>query len=208
MWIIKNALAVVRQHRRAYLILNLAYYGLVILGMIYSAFNPGPQKMLLESVGQALTEGPLAMVAGAYTSGKLLAAVALTFLVNFFVGSLGSIGLPSLAIPFSGLLMGAYRALTWGVLFSPTDRQLALTMIPHSITLLLEGQAYILAMLAAVVQGQAFLWPATAGGQGRRQGFKAGVRQAAWVYVLVIGVLFIAAVYEAVEVIAMIALTG
>jgi hypothetical protein len=81
---------------------------------------------------------------------------------------------------------------------------LALVMIPHSLTLILEGQAYILAILASYVQGVAFLRPQSVGVAGHRQGYFEGAKRTARLYVLVAIVLAVAAVYEAVEVIAMV----
>jgi hypothetical protein len=198
---IQSALETIKKSRRAYIVLNLVYYGLVACGMVYVAFNPSLQQSLIATVGSAFTEGPLSAVGSAYTGGQVLWAMVLTFVVNLFLGSIAVITLPSLVIPFSGLLMGVYRAILWGLLLSPTAPELRLVMIPHSLVLILEGQAYILAMLAAYVQGRAFLWPRSAGVATRRQGYGLGVKRSIRIYVLVVLVLAVAAVYEALEVI-------
>ena len=201
MKVIRSALATVKEYRRAAIILNLVYYGLVICAMIYVTSNPTLQQTLLEAAGASFTEGPLAAVGAAYGGGHVLSAMILTFVVNLFIGSLACITLPSLVIPFSGLLVGMFRAVLWGLILSPTDPNLRLLMIPHSLTLILEGQAYILAMLAAYVQGRAFLWPRSVGVETHGQGYIAGLKRAARIYVLVVLVLAVAAVYEALEVI-------
>ncbi|HOQ99044.1 MAG TPA: stage II sporulation protein M [Anaerolineae bacterium] len=198
---IRRAWETVQEYRRAYLALNLAYYGLVILGMIYVSTNPSLQQSLLESVGAAFAEGPLTAVAGAYGGGQVLAAMGITFAVNLLLGTLVQITLPSLIVPFFGVLMGLYRAVLWGLLLSPASPQVAGPMIPHSLTLLLEGQGYIIAMLGVYIQGKAFLWPRSVGAEGHRQGYVAGLKRAAWLYLLVAVVLAIAAIYEALEVI-------
>lgn len=205
---IRSALEIIGESRRAYIVLNLVYYGLVICGMIYVAFNPSLQQTLIETVGDAFTEGPLSAVGSAYIGGQVLLAIALTFVVNLILGSIIFITLPSLVIPFSGLLLGAYRALMWGLILSPTAPELRAVMIPHSLTLILEGQAYVLAMLAAYVQGRAFLWPRSVGAATRRQGYGVGVKRSARVYLLVVLLLAVAAVYEALEVILMSWLLG
>jgi hypothetical protein len=64
--------------------------------------------------------------------------------------------------------------------------------------LLLEGEGYVLAMLAAYLQGMAFLFPQRVGVPTRRQGFVAGLRMTARLYLLVVLVLGAAAAYEAV----------
>jgi hypothetical protein len=197
----KSVLETIKESRHAYIVLNLVYYGLVICGMIYVAFNPSLQQSLIKLVGSAFTEGPFSAVGSAYGGGQVLQAMVLTFAVNLFLGSIAWITLPSLVIPFSGLLMGAYRAVLWGLLLSPTTPQIRLAMIPHSLVLILEGQAYILAMLAAYVQGKAFLWPRSVGAATRRQGYGVGVKRSVRIYVLVVLLLAVAAIYEALEVI-------
>ncbi len=201
--IFRRAWAVVRADWPAYIFLNIVYYGLVILGMAYVTFiNPDLQKMLLENIGQAFTSsGPLAMVGNAYTGGQVWAAMGVTFVVNLFLGSLIEINLPGLIIPFSGLLMGVIRAVLWGLLLSPSNPSLGGVMIPHSLVLLLEGQGYILAMLAVYIQGKAFLRPQAYGISSRGRGYLEGLKRAGWVYVLVVSVLAAAAIYEAIEVI-------
>ena len=199
---IQSALSILGESRRAYAILNLVYYGLVVCGMVFTAFNRSVQHELLAAVGNALTQGPLASVGSAYTTGQTVLAIALTFVINLAVASFISITLPSLIVPFSGLLVGLVRAVTWGLLFSPPTLAVggreAVMGLLIAILLVLEGQGYVLAMLAAYVQGHAFLFPHTVGAANRAQGYLAGVKRSLRLYLLVGLVLAIAAVYEAV----------
>ena len=200
--ILARAWAVVRKHWTAYIYLNILYYGLVILAMAYVTFvNPALQEELLKSVGQSFAQGPLAGVAGAYLGGKVVSAMLLTFVVNLFLGSVIEITLPGLMIPFSGLAMGVFRAIMWGLLLSPSNPSLAGAMIPHSLVLLLEGQGYVLALLGVYIHGRAILRPGEFGAKDRLHGYLAGLRATGWIYVLVALVLAAAAIYEAVEVI-------
>jgi hypothetical protein len=200
--LLRRAWAVVRADWGIYVGLNILYYGLVILGMIYVAFfNPGLQNTLIQAVGQSFTEGPLSAVGNAYGGGQVINATILTFVVNLFMGSLVTVTLPGLIIPFSGLLMGVYRAILWGLILSPANAGLAGPMIPHSLTLILEGQAYILAMLAVYIQGKAFLKPSAYGVTGHLRGYVEGLRRTGWIYLLIVLFLAVAAIYEALEVI-------
>jgi hypothetical protein len=203
-----SALSIIREFRRSYIVLNLVYYGLVVCGMTYAAFNPSLQQSLLDAVRSAFSEGPFSPVAGAYSGGQVLLAMVLTFAVNLAIGSFLWITLPSLVLPFSGLLTGGFRAVLWGLLFSPSNPEMSVVMIPHSLTLILEGQAYVLAMLAAYVQGRAFLSPATVDATGHGEGYLAGVKRSLRLYLLVAIVLAVSAVYEVVEVIYIIPLFG
>jgi len=76
-----------------------------------------------------------------------------------------------------------------------------MAMIPHMGTLILEGQGYILAILAAWVLGRAFVSPSSVGATGWLQGYGIGLRKALTIYILVAIVLALSAVYEALEVI-------
>lgn len=203
--LLRSAWQIVSRYRTTYVAINVGYYGLVLVAMLYVALiNPAVQERMLADVQSSLAEGPLATVGSVYLGGNLVGAAALTFLVNLLVGALLTITLPSLIVPFAGIALGAYRAVLWGLLLAPTTSELALVMIPHSLTLILEGQAYILAMLASYVQGIAFLSPQGVGVESHRQGYLEGAKRTGRLYVLVAIVLAVAAVYEAVEVIAMV----
>jgi hypothetical protein len=199
---IRRSFEVIRADLGVYIALNAIYYGLIILGMIYvTFFNPGLQTTLLQAAGKVFTEGPLSALGSAYDGGQVLSAIVLTFLVNLFLGSLIEISLPALIIPFGGLLIGFFRAILWGLLLAPTTPSLAGPMIPHSLTLLIEGQAYVLAMLAVYIQGKAFIWPEAYRQIGHLRGYVEGLRRTGWIYVLVTLALAVAAIYEALEVI-------
>jgi hypothetical protein len=202
MKVIQSGLSVLGESRRAYVVLNLVYYGLVACGMVFTALDRSVQRELQVAVGNALTQGPLAGVAGAYTAGQILLAIAWTFVINLAVASFVSITLPSLIVPFSGLLVGLVRAVAWGLLFSPPTlavgaREAAMGLLV-GILLVLEGQGYVLAMLAAWVQGRAFMSPQSVGAPDRGQAYLVGIKRALRLYVLVALVLAVAAIYEAV----------
>ena len=115
MGVFRSAWQLVRDHSRAYLALNVMYYGLVGLAMMYVALiNPSLQQQLLGDVEQALTEGPLATVGGAYLGGNVVVAAILTFLVNLFAGSVLYVTLPSLIVPFAGIPLGGHTGLCCG----------------------------------------------------------------------------------------------
>ena len=81
-------------------------------------------------------------------------------------------------------------------------------MLPHLITLILEGQAYILALFAIYLQGRAFLWPKSVGLKTYKQGYVERIKRTGRMYILVILTLAIAAVYEVIEVILLARLSG
>src|SRR4029079_8065796 len=123
--------APLREHRRAWLGMNLLYFGTIALGMLAVLMYPAMQQSLWQSVGQAFsptsTLGPLVQ---AYTESRLAMAIVLTFVVNLVLGSLAVLSLPSVLIPFAGILMGVLRAWLWGVLFSPFGGELQPGLLP------------------------------------------------------------------------------
>ncbi len=201
MKLLKSALALVKENRNAYLSLNAIYYGLIVLCMLLAVFIPDIQANLLETIGSAFTSGPLAYVGQSYLNAEIFKAVLLTFAVNLFAASLIYMTIPSLLIPFIGFLMFVMRAALWGLIFSPVSPEMRLVMIPHSLTLILEGQAYILVMFGVYLQGRAFLWPESAGVAGHGRGYLEGLKRTGKIYLLVILTLAAAAVYEVIEVV-------
>jgi hypothetical protein len=180
--------------------MNIVFYGLFLLCMIVALVWPQLQEKTLAGVDQDLSAPWLeSTVVAAYSNGNILAAGFYTLLMNLIVGSCLTMTLPSLIIPFSGLLMGLYRAGSWGFLFAPIENEASL--IPHYLTLLIEGQAYILVMFAVFLHGKAFLFPKSIGMESRRSGYKYGIAQTAWLYLPISGILVLGAIYEAFEVI-------
>jgi hypothetical protein len=197
----QHAWALLKENRRAYLIINLAYYGLVVLFMVIAAFTQPLQENLVKAVGVGFSSGLFSFVGKSYGSGQVISSMGITFAVNFFIGTFLEITLPSLVIPFIGMFMGILRACLWGLLLSPAYPPIRMMMIPHSLTLLLEGQGYIMGLLAVYVQGKALLWPASVGAVDHWHGYIEGLKRTGWLYSLVVLLLLVAAIYEALEVI-------
>lgn len=116
------------------------------------------------------------------------------------MGTFAAITLPSLLLPFSGLVVGAFRALLWGVAFSPPLSDLTGPRVLAGLLvlglLLFEGEAYVLAMLAAYLQGRALLAPRFVEAISHWQGHRRGIGIALKIYALVILMLIAAALYE------------
>ncbi len=197
----KAAIGLVRASRRAYLACNLVYYGLVVGAMGAATLDRGLQQAVVDAVQRSLDAGGLAPIARVYASGNIPLAAGMTFAVNLLVGSFGSITLPSLIVPFGGLLVAMFRAVMWGLIFAPPTLQVTagelVAGVLVALVVALEGQAYVLTMLAAYRHGRAWLWPASSGAADRRSGYREGLRQAASLYLLVIIVLAIAGLVEA-----------
>lgn len=201
-WAFDAPLVVMYRYRRLLGWLHVAFFGAVIAFAAVAYAAPDVQGELVRDVHNSIHsgEGPLGMAGEAYLSRNIAYAAAVTLGVNFVLGSLLSITVPSMIIPAAGLLVAGIRAVVWGLVVSPTFPELMRPMVPHSFTLLLEGEAYILAGFFAVMV-PVYLWRKGQGGFARRYGKAAVLNVKGNVVVLI--VLAVAAIYEAIEVIAM-----
>jgi hypothetical protein len=177
MKVIREAFNLIRTERRAFNLINIGYFTIVLIGMLIVRSSSELQQGLISLIGEAFSTGPMQYLTGAYTNGEIIKAIGLTFFVNLILGSFIALTIPSLIIPFSGFLVGAYRALLWGFIFSPDLGDLSFSKIIMGIgiglLLILEGEAYVLAL-----------------------GYLSGIRLSLRMYLLVIGMLLIAAFYE------------
>ena len=196
-------LAEIRRYKYLFIAMNLIYFGSVVLFMLVSYAVPELQSCFLVGVSSQLTEGsgPLAVAGEAYASGNMLRAAVTTFAINFPLGSLLSITIPSIIIPGSGVLVAGLRSALWGLILAPGFSELSGMMVPHSLTLLLEGHPYIIAAFFGVLV-PVYLFR-------KSEGPNVGIRYVRALLMnvrgnlLVIIVLVVAAVYEAIEVILM-----
>jgi hypothetical protein len=175
----------------------------VIAGSALIHELPDLQTVFLSTVQDAISakSGVLSAAGKAYGSGSIPRAAFVTFVINFFLGSLACITLPSILLPGSGTVVAALRCTLWGLILAPTLTVLALSMLPHSGTMLLEGEGYILATIFGllipihIVQSSLGGTPLSRFGRVILLNIKASL--------LIALVLAVAAVYEATEVILM-----
>jgi hypothetical protein len=182
---------------------HLAYFGLVILAAILVYFAPEVQTALRSAVVSSSKSGgsPLEVAAKAYGSGSIPRAAAVTFMINFILGSLAMISLPSAIVPGAGVILAAFRAVLWGLLLAPTSGLLATIMLSHSGTVLLEGEGYVLAVIFGLLIP---IWMCEAGMGGTVLGrYARALLLSLKATALVALVLVVAACYEAIEVILM-----
>lgn len=183
---------VVRENMRAYLILNAAAYGLFLVGFVIGLLFPD----LVAAEAAGLEEDG---------TGELVRRIvdipplfALTILgVNLFRLSALTIVLPSLIVPFAGLAFFGYWAFTTGITLVQTTATGWVAMIPHSLTVVIELQAYILFLLGAFLIGKYWLFPRTAQAKNRRQGYLRGLRQLGLLALPALVLLIVGAVWEA-----------
>ena len=201
-------LAEIRKYKHLFVAMHLVYFGAVVVFMLASYAVPELQSCFLVGVSSQLTEGSgiLGIAGEAYASKNMLRAAVTTFAINFPFGSLLCITLPSIIIPGAGVLVAGLRAALWGLILAPSFSALSAMMVPHSLTLLLEGHAYVIAAFFGVLV-LVYLFR-------KAEGPSAGIRYGRALLMNVRGnllvaiVLAVAAVYEAIEVILMMLWAG
>lgn len=194
-------LAEIRKYKYLFISMNLIYFGTVLLFMPLAYAVPEFQVCFLAGVSSQIEQGSgiLGIAGKAYMSKNILRAAVTTFAINFPFGSLLCITLPSIIIPGAGVLVAGLRAALWGLILAPSFSVLSGMMIPHSLTLLLEGHAYVIAAFFGVLV-LVYLFR-------KSEGPNVGIRYVRALLMnvrgnlLVIIVLAVAAVYEAIEVI-------
>ncbi len=188
----RTPVRVIRTNLRAYLVLNAAVYGLMLAGFALALVFPALsawRRSILDANGT--TDLVLSLLETPWL-------FALTILgVNTLTVGAAQILLPSMIVPFAGLAIFAYRAFVLGLALAPADRTGWIAFIPHSLTVLIEFQAYVLLVLGAYLIGRSWLRPRTVGAENRRQGYVRGLKLAGWVSLPALGLLVIGAIYEA-----------
>jgi hypothetical protein len=167
--------------------------------MVYALFNLEVQTFLHEILAQGWEESFLASITQASAAENWFLALLLIFLANLLVGSLVVLTAPSVLVFFAGPLLALYRAVLWGIAFSPTSPQFATALMYALPVLVLEGEAYCIACVPSFKVGMSWLLPKTAykGAElTRKQAFKKALHELALVYVLVALILFISAIVE------------
>ncbi len=116
-----------------------------------------------------------------------------TFLFNLIFGALLSTTIPGL-IFFLPILINIYRAWFVGVVFYGFTSSLVGGLI-FLITLVFEFGGYILSSVAGIVIGLSILFPGRYG-RDRREAIGTALREAGYIYIMVIIFLFLGAVWE------------
>ncbi|GAA1489263.1 hypothetical protein [Brachybacterium sacelli] len=192
MRVLRTPLQIIRADLRAYLALTAMAYGLLLLGMALGLLFPDLNAALTGSMGAS---GETDLVVSLLAQPWLFAAT--IFAVNIARIALASILLPSLIVPFLGIAVFAYFAVETGITLAPVNHAAAMTLIPHSLTIVIEYQAYVLLLLGAFLLGRSWLRPATVEAPTHRRGYVRGLQLIGRLALPALALFVVGAVYEA-----------
>ncbi|MFI6293962.1 stage II sporulation protein M [Nonomuraea sp. NPDC050790] len=193
--LLRRPFQIIRADLRAYLLINALVYGVLLLGMALAMIFPDLHAARTSSFVDG-GQGALVntVIGNPWVFGTTI------FVVNVFATALPLIVLPSLVIPFAGLLVFVVKTIDIGIILAPVNRTSALILIPHSPTILIEFQAYALVMFGAYLLGRAWVRPATVDATTRRQGYVRGLSRLGRLSLMALVLFVIGAAYEAVEI--------
>lgn len=182
----------IRTNLRAYLLVNVFAYGLFtvgfIVGLMFPALNAA-RSVALEDDGTA------GLVQGLVATPPLFALVILA--VNVGKLSLATIVLPSLVVPFAGFAFFGYWAVETGITLAPTTPTAWVQFIPHSLTVVIELQAYVLLLLGTWLLGRHWVSPTTVGATTRGRAYLRGLGRVGVLALAAFVLLVVGALWEA-----------
>lgn len=184
-------LSIAREQRRVFLWVNVALYGVFVLGTLASLALPALAREVSDAVGSSLSgTGILSYL----EQGVPQAASAITYW-NFTQGALETTFLPGLLFGIPALLINLGRFVVLGFGISPTLLPTVAYLL-HIPTIVVELQAYIFVTASSM----ALLW------RGRKVGWRVAFRDYLYSLPVALTLLVFAAWYEAIEVLLLIPL--
>ncbi len=194
----KDAITIVKKDWKLLAGLNALYFCVLIIGATIALMSPGLHHSMIQLIGAETIAGPSSPPHPVNATDALIAA-GKYFISSFFVNTLGMITLPSIVLPIWAPIIGFARFFIWGVTYvSPLDGVLTLgNLIPQYVAMLLEGEAYIVAIFACVRQLAIALASTERGLRAVLKEYIKAVFDTVKLLLIVIILLAIAALYQA-----------
>ena len=182
---------IIGENAGVYLMANAAAYGIFLVGFVLGLAFP---QLSQAQYTRLEDEGTADLVRSLIASPWLFALTILA--VNTLKMGALTIIVPSLIVPFAGIALFAYWALTTGLTLVPQSDLGWIALIPHSLTLIVEFQAYLLLLLGVYLLGKYWVRPRAVGAENRRQAYRHGLRDLSWLALPALVLLVVGAIYE------------
>ncbi len=154
---------------------------------------PGVLLMREEQLKEIESLGYLKPLTGALANSLAL-KILYTFLFNLVFGAFLSTTITGIAF-FLPYMIAVWRSFMVGALFYGQDIGPGMTVIFYG-TFILEFGAYCLSSAVGTDIGLSIIWPSRKGTKSRKEALLRAIKNGAWLYVLVILILFVAAIWE------------
>jgi hypothetical protein len=186
-----------RKDWKLFVAANVFLFGLFILGALVGLAFPAVHDQLVQWIEQVTTTGPISTVSNTLDTGDIWLGAWQIFSHNYFV-TVVLAAIPSLVFPPWILLVFGLQFFAFGIVYSlPSMVNNPVALIPVLGTLLLEGEAYVIAIFASMRLVEALIWPRRFGEPSAMKAYFKAVVDNAKLLVVAGIVLAVAALYEA-----------
>jgi hypothetical protein len=187
----RQPFSIIRAHLGAYLAMNAIAYGLFAVGVVAALAFPELTAARVSARENGFNDLIVALMENPWLFALVI------FANNTLLAGFAQIVLTSMIVPFAGIVLFGYRAYVLGFEVLAGAQAAPIALIPQSLTVLIEFQAYVLLMLGAYLLGRAWLRPGRVGAANRRQGYLHGLRQIGWLSLPALVLFVVGALYEA-----------
>lgn len=193
---LSDAIGIMKKDWKLLAGLNALYLCVLVVGAVLALVSPGLQLSMVRYVGAETIGGPLTNPSGVTDA---LAAVAGGLVSSFLLNTLGMITIPSAVLPIWGPIIGGARFFIWGVAYVlPLEGVMTLgELFPQYLAIILEGEAYIIAIFACVRQLSVAAGHMEAGYQWMLKMYGAAVLENLKLLAVVLVLLTASAIYQA-----------
>ena len=200
MGIMSQTVEAAKRMRKLLLLVALLYVGSYLAGWYLISIKSQVALDLAQLVsGTVMTESPFTTILQSLSTGDLVQAILITFLLNLSTGAFLSTTLPGI-IPLIGALgtvtITLFRGFIIGVTYPAVLASSAAGFVLGMGTMILELGAYVFSGAAGIKIALAPIMPKRYGAQSRWVAFKMAWKDAARIYVIVIVLLALGAIWE------------
>ena len=187
----------VERYKKRFIYCFVIYYLLVFIGGLIGVLNHGLTSKVIKIVGSGFTSFTPGLFQ-AIDAGQAITIILMIFVINSIFGTFLLITLPNIIC--LGTLTFIFRPLLWGIIYAPINPQETILLVSAIPTMIIEGLAYIIAFVASIDLFLAILNPVKLDEDSRFKALKKAALYNLKSYVLVLMVLFIAAIVETVTI--------
>jgi hypothetical protein len=183
----KASVATLRGRSGLLVVFNVLFFGAVFVSALAASFMFVPPPI----------EGEVSVFPSLFRNNWVLTFLGI-FAFNLFASAFLIVTLPGVAFFVLSAFPLVYRGALWGFLLTLTSSHQFLAALP---TVILEGEAYVIAALAGFVFGLSWLqpkWAFKGEGLSRKDAFVRAFKECFHLYVLIGFILFVAALVETV----------
>jgi hypothetical protein len=191
----------VERYKKRFIYCFAIYFFLVIIGVLTGILNPELTVAASKIVGSSFSSVAPGLLQ-AINAGQVATIILTIFGINSIFGTFLTITLPN--VVGLGSIIFITRPFLWGIIYAPINPHHTMLLIAVTPTMILEGTAYIIAFVSSIDLFLAIIKPQKLGEESRIKALKKAVLYNLKSYVLVLIVLFVAAVVETVTILTVI----